>query len=77
MQYEQEVEWQKSCARIAAQGQVIQRNIPQMPAKEMEELEDSLYQAKDAYMKLHRESRQVGREAACFAKLYVWQWPDV
>ena len=61
IQYDQEVEWQKSCARIAAQGQVIQRNIPGMPAKEMEELEDSLYQAKDAYMRLNRESRQVGR----------------
>ena len=59
--YEQEVEWQKSCARIAAQGQIVQRNIPEMPAKELEELEDSLYQAKDTYMKLHRESRQMGR----------------
>ena len=61
IQYEQEVEWQKSCARIAAQGQIVQRNIPEMPAKELEELEDSLYQAKDAYMKLHRESRQTGK----------------
>ena len=61
IQYEQEVEWQKSCARIAAQGQIVQRNIPEMPAKELEELEDSLYQAKDTYMKLHRESRQMGR----------------
>ena len=61
MQYEQEVEWQKSCARIAAQGQVIQGNIPEMPTKEIEELEDSFYQAKDAYMKLHRESMQVGK----------------
>lgn len=61
MQYEQEVEWQKSCARIAAKGQVIQRNIPEMPEKEIEELEDSLYQAKDVYMNLHRENRQVGR----------------
>ena len=61
MQYEQEVAWQKSCARIAAQGQVIQGNIPEMPTKEIEELEDSFYQAKDAYMKLHRESGQVGK----------------
>lgn len=61
MQYEQEVEWQKSCARIAAQGQAIQGNIPEMPTKEIEELEDSFYQAKDAYMKLHRENRQVGK----------------
>lgn len=61
IQYEQEVEWQKSCARIAAQGQVIQGNISEMPAKELEELDDSFYQAKDTYMKLHRESRQVGK----------------
>ena len=61
MQYEQEVAWQKSCARIAAQGQVIQGNIPEMPTKEIEEWEDSFYQAKDAYVKLHRESGQVGK----------------
>ena len=61
MQYEQEVAWQKSCARIAAQGQVIQGNIPEVPTKEIEELEDSFYQAKDAYMKLYWESGQVGK----------------
>ena len=61
IQFEQEVAWQKSCARITAQGQVIQGNIPEMPTEEMEELEDSFYQAKDAYMKLYRESRQVGK----------------
>lgn len=43
MQFEQEVAWQKSCARITAQGQVIQGNIPEMPTEEMEELEDSFY----------------------------------
>ena len=51
MQYEQEVAWQKSCARIAAQGQAVQGNIPEMPTKEIEELEDSFYQ----------ESRQAGK----------------
>jgi len=61
MQYGQEVEWQKSCARIAAQGQAFQGNIPKTPTKEMEELEDAFYQARDAYMKLHRESRQTGK----------------
>ena len=58
---EQEVAWQKSCARIAARGQVIQGNIPEMPTEEMEELEDSFYQAKDAYMKLYRENRRAER----------------
>ena len=61
MQFEQEVAWQKSCARIAAQGQVIQGNIPEMPTEEMEELEDSFYQAKDAYIKLYQESKQTGK----------------
>lgn len=37
------VEWQKSCARIAAQGQVFIGHIPKVPTKEIEELEDSLY----------------------------------
>lgn len=61
MQYEQEVEWQKSCARIAAQRQVFLGHIPEVPTKEIEELEDSFYQAKDAYMKLYRESMQAGK----------------
>lgn len=61
IQFEQEVAWQNSCARITAQGQVIQGNIPEMPTEEMEELEDSFYQAKDAYMKLYRENRRAER----------------
>ena len=61
IQFEQEVAWQKSCARITAQGQVIQGNIPEMPTEEMEELEDSFYQAKDAYMKLYRKNRRAER----------------
>lgn len=61
MQYEQEVAWQKSCARIAAQGQVFQGHISEMPIEEIKELEDSFYQAKDVYRKLYQESRQSGR----------------
>lgn len=61
MQFEQEVAWQKSCARIAARGQVFQGNIPEVPTKEIEELEDSFYQAKDAYIKLYQESKQTGK----------------
>ena len=61
IQFEQEVAWQKSCARITAQGQVIQGNIPEMPTEEMEELEDSFYQVKDAYIKLYQESKQTGK----------------
>lgn len=58
MQYEQEVAWQKSCAKIAAQGQIFQGHISEMPTKEIEELEDSFYQSKEAYMKLYQERRQ-------------------
>ena len=61
MQFEQEVAWQKSCARITARGQVFQGNIPEVPTKEIEELEDSFYQAKDAYIKLYQESKQTGK----------------
>ena len=64
MQYEQEVAWQKACARVALQGQICWGHISEMTAKEIsgviEELEDSFYQAKDAYMKLHRENKQNG-----------------
>ncbi len=62
MQYEQEVKWQVSCAGIAAQRQIFQGNITEMPAIEIEELEDTFYQAKDAYMKLYHESKQAGRQ---------------
>lgn len=58
MQYEQEVAWQKSCAKIAAQGQIFQGHISEMPTKEIEELEDSFYQSKKAYMKLYQERQQ-------------------
>ena len=64
MQYGQEVEWQKSCARIAAQGQAFQGNIPETPTKEIEELEDAFYQARDAYRKLYHESKQDGKSFA-------------
>jgi len=64
MEYEREVAWEKSCARVALQGQIFRGHIPKMTAKEIsgviEELEDSLYQAKDAYLKLHRENKQSG-----------------
>lgn len=58
LQYDQEVAWQKSCAKIAAQGQIFQGHISEMPTKEIEELEDSFYQSKEAYMKLYQECRQ-------------------
>ena len=61
MQFGQEVAWQKSCARIAAQGQVFQGKIPEIPTKEIEELEDSLYQSKETYMKLYQDRGQTGK----------------
>lgn len=61
MQYEQEVKWQKSCAKITAQGQAFMAYIPQVPAKELEEFEDSFYHAKEAYMKLYRENKKEGK----------------
>ncbi|MCM1057986.1 MAG: hypothetical protein NC517_10325 [Firmicutes bacterium] len=64
MQYETQAAWQKACARVALQGQVCWGHISDLTAKEIsevtEELEDSFYQAKDAYMKLHRENKHSG-----------------
>ena len=79
MQYDQEVAWQKSCARIVAQGQVIQGKISEIPTKEIEELEDSFYQAKDAYMELYRENRQVGKPLVLQNYMFgnERQWSDV
>ena len=76
IQFEQEAAWQKSCARIAAQGQVIQGKIFEMPTKEMEELEDSFLSSEGCLYEAV-SGKQAGGEAACFAKLYIWQWPDV
>lgn len=63
-QYGQEVEWQKSCARVAAWGQVFMGHISEVPAKEIEELEESLYQARDFYMELYRKNKQDGNPLA-------------
>lgn len=80
MQYGQEVEWQKSCARIAAQGQAFQGNISETPTKEIEKLEDAFYQARDAYMKLYHESKQDEKPLALqnfvFGKSRMYEMPD-
>lgn len=60
-QYEGEVAWQKACTRIAAQMEVSQGRISEVPTKEIDELEDSLYQAKIAYIKLYQVNRQNGK----------------
>ena len=65
-QYEQEVAWQMSCAKIAAQEQVFLGNIPTVPTKEMEELEDCFYKAKENYMKIISKMQADGR-TACLA----------
>ncbi len=44
-----------------SQGQVIQGIFLKCQQREMEELEDSFYQVKDAYMKLYRENRRAER----------------
>ena len=63
MQYEREAARQKACA-MPLRGWVLWGHIPEMTAKEIsriiEELEDSLYQSKDAYIKLHRRNKQNG-----------------
>ncbi len=60
-EYENEVEWQKACAKAAAQREVFLGHISSVPTKEIDELEDSFYQARDTYMKLHQENKQVGK----------------
>lgn len=52
-EFENEVEWQKACAKAAARREVFLGHIPTVSTKEIEKLGDSFYQAKDAYMKLH------------------------
>lgn len=64
IQYEQEVAWQKSCVQIALQEQAFQGQISVTPTKEIEELEDSFYQSKKAYIKLYQESKQMKKPLA-------------
>ena len=69
-QYEQEVAWQISCAKVAAQEQVFLGNIPAVPTKELEELEDCFYKAKETYMKLYQKCRQTGEPLALHNYLF-------
>lgn len=54
MQYEQEVAWQKSCARIAAQGQIFQGHISEMPTKDPLTLQHYTFGNHQMYAVLNR-----------------------
>lgn len=58
-EYENEVKWQKACADIAAQREVFLGHISAAPTKEIEQLEECFYQAKDTYMKRYQENKQL------------------
>lgn len=63
-EYENEVKWQTACAKAAARREVFLGHIPEIPIREIEELENGFYQAKDIYMKLYRENKWSGKPLA-------------
>lgn len=56
--FENEVAWQMSCTKVAAQREVFLERLQEMPDKEMSELEESFYCTKNAYLSLHEENKQ-------------------
>lgn len=59
--FENEVAWQKSCTQVAAQREVFLGNLTKAPDKEIGELEECFYKAKEAYMSMYEESKQTGK----------------
>ena len=59
-EYENEVTWQKACAKVKSQREISLGHIPEIPIKEIEEFGKRFQQSKENYMKLYRENKQTG-----------------
>ena len=60
-EYENEVTWQKACAKVKSQREISLGHIPEIPIKEIEEFGKRFQQSKENYMKLYRENTQTGK----------------
>lgn len=60
-EYENEVAWQKACAKVKAQREVSLGHIPEIPMNEIEEFGNRFQQSKENCMRLYRENKQAGK----------------
>lgn len=60
-EYENEVTWQKACAKVKAQRETFLGHIPEIPMNDIEEFGNRFQQSKESYMRLYRENKQAGK----------------
>ena len=60
-EYENEVAWQKACAKVKAQREISLGQIPEIPINDIEEFGNRFQQSKENYMRLYRENKQAGK----------------
>lgn len=56
-EYESEIAWQKSIAKIAAEREKFLGNIAEVPKEEINGIEDDFYEARKRYMDLYQEDK--------------------
>lgn len=60
-EYENEVAWQKACAKVKTQREISLGHIPEIPMNDIEEFGNRFQQSKENYMRLYRENKQAGK----------------
>lgn len=75
--FEQQIAWDKSCAKSAAEIQKYCRaEIPEVPYREIEGIEDDLYEARNRYLDLyHRDSAGLALQDYRFNSVRSFRWP--
>lgn len=76
-EFEQQIAWEKSCAKSAAETQKYCRaEIPEVPYNEIEGIEDDLYEARNRYLELyHRDGTTTGLQNFRFGSVRSFRWP--
>ncbi len=76
-QFEQQIAWEKSCAKSAAEIQKYCRaEIPEVPYEEIEGIEDDLYEARNRYLDLyHKDSTKLVLQNFLFGSVRSFRWP--
>lgn len=76
-EFEQQIAWEKSCAKSAAETQKYCRaEIPEVPYNEIEGIEDDLYEARNRYLDLyHRDGTTTGLQNFRFGSVRSFRWP--
>ena len=76
-EFEQQIAWEKSCAKSAAEIQKYCRaEIPEVPYEEIEGIEDDLYEARNRYLDLyHKDNTNLVLQNFCFHSVRSFRWP--